>query len=405
MNNNTWQESDALYIGVLSGTSLDAVDVALVDFKATPRLLTTHSEPMPEALKHACLALSTTGHCQLEAFGSLDQQLGHLFSKAVLALLQKEKLPQTAIQAIGSHGQTIWHQPKGPHPFTMQIGDPNLIAELTGITTVADFRRRDMAAGGQGAPLACGLHQALFHTDKQRFIINIGGIANLTVLTPGADTLGFDSGPGNGLMDQCAQLYWGQTYDKNGALATQGKVHQVLLDALLSHPYIRMVAPKSTGREVFHWAWVESEIKQLNLNIDPIDIMATLLAFTVETIALHIEQYHKPNSEIYLCGGGAHNETLVIKLQDRLGCHVFTTKVLGMPPDWVEAILFAWLARQTIHGIPGQLPSVTGASHPVVLGSIYPGESFRQVLIDRERTATPTSGHCIGIADHKTSAV
>ncbi|MFP3874877.1 MAG: anhydro-N-acetylmuramic acid kinase [Thiohalophilus sp.] len=364
------------YIGLMSGTSLDGIDAALLDFSAAPSLLAHHSQPLPDALRQQLYQLQSPGQDELTTVMRLDVELGRLFAKAVQALLKKTGLSANRIAGIGSHGQTLRHYPDGPNPSTLQIGDPNLIAELTGITTIADLRRRDMAAGGQGAPLVPAFHAALFrHSSRNRAILNIGGIANLTLLPATAKTpiTGFDSGPGNGLMDAWIEQHQQQSYDRDGEWAASGHVHPGLLERLLHDPYFARTPPKSTGREYFNLSWLQAALEPF-ADLAPRDVQATLCELSARSIAEALQATMQSVDEVLICGGGVHNRTLYQRLGELLTpARLASTAEAGLDPDWVEAAAFAWLARQTLAGQPGNLPSVTGASHPVVLGGIYPG--------------------------------
>lgn len=360
----------------MSGTSADAIDAALVEFQGhQPRVLRATTTPLPESLRTQVLSLYESGENEIDRMGSLDRQLASAFAKAALQLLQEAGVTPAAVAAIGSHGQTLRHRPRPSTglPFTLQIGDPSLIAELTGITTVADFRRRDMAAGGQGAPLAPGLHQAVFaEPGRDRAVINIGGIANITWLPDTGPAIGYDTGPGNGLMDAWIARSQGRPYDEAGAWAAQGKVDTDLLMKLMDHPYFQLPPPKSTGREEFHWNWLTALLEQYPA-VTAVDVQATLLELTARTIGNAIQAHKATGVEIYICGGGARNTTLMERLQTLLpGCSIRTTDELGIPPDYVEAVAFAWLAMRTLQRQPGNLPSVTGAVREVILGGIYP---------------------------------
>jgi anhydro-N-acetylmuramic acid kinase len=367
----------ALYIGLLSGTSVDAIDGVLVDLRYTPPLIVcTHTHPIPEGIRNTVFQLALSGNHEIEALRYLDQQLAQLFSETALALCHKTSIKSEQILAIGSHGQTVRHYPPTPEQagYSLQIGDPNIIAEQTGITTVADFRRRDIAAGGHGAPLAPALHNTLFRSaTSDRIILNTGGIANITYLPRKGETIGFDTGPANGLMDSWCQLHQGQAYDINGRWAARGKVQFALLEQWLQHPYFTLPAPKSTGREDFNLPWLNQELERYGKNLAPEDIQATLLALTTESIARAIDAIDmEAKAEVYICGGGAHNQTFCSALTQRLSPRLFSnTESLGVPPDWVEAIAFAWMAKQTMEKATGNLPSVTGARREVILGGIF----------------------------------
>lgn len=368
-----------LYIGLMSGTSADAIDAALVDLETHPRLLDHFSLPLPENLRSRLTQLQTPMSGELDLAGELDWQLGELFADAALALLEKSSFSAADIRAIGSHGQTIRHRPPsaGIRGFSWQIGDPNLIAQKTGITTVADFRRRDMALGGQGAPLVPAFHKALFHSpEKDRILINIGGIANITWLGRNGEVRGFDTGPGNCLMDSWVLQHQRRAYDDDGRWANQGSVNHALLAKLLSYSYFSLKAPKSTGREEFNLQWLE-EYLQASPPLAPQDVQASLLELTAGSISEAIKPILiATNTEIYVCGGGAYNSRLIQRLQEMLtGNQVSTTQELGLAPDWIEAMAFAWLAQQTLEGKPGNLCKVTGASEQTILGGIFPGSS------------------------------
>lgn len=366
---------DELYIGLMSGTSLNGVDAVVLAFSnATPRLLHSHSEAFPASLYTDLQQLVTTQQTSLSKFAAIDHQLAVVYSLAVKKLLHNANLLPTQIHAIGCHGQTVYHQPDGEHRNTLQLGDPSFIAEATGIRVVADFRRRDMAAGGQGAPLVPAFHAASFRVPTQhRVILNIGGIANITIL-PAIDTgevTGFDTGPGNTLLDQWAGRHRNQAYDRNGEWAGTGKVNESLLQTLLNDRYFTRMPPKSTGREYFNLDWLETH---LNPAYRAEDVQASLLELTCQSIARDILRYASKTTEVFVCGGGAHNSVLMKRLAQILDpIRVETTAVLGIDVEWVEAAAFAWLARQSMHQQAGNLPGVTGATHPVVLGGIFPG--------------------------------
>lgn len=363
------------YIGLMSGTSVDAVDAALVRIDADRiELVATHRRPLPDTVRAAVHALCTPGADELEQAGRLDIALGECLAEAVAALLEAAQIEREAVRAVGSHGQTVRHRPQGAHPFSLQIGDPAVIAERTGITTVADFRPRDLAAGGQGAPLACAFHEAAFRTEgRTRAIVNIGGIANLTRLpgAPGEPVTGFDTGPGNTLLDAWARSHLGKDFDHEGRWARTGSVSVRLLAALLADPYFDRPPPKSTGREYFNLRWLDRTLSRHG-GLAPQDVQATLCRLTAESIGRAVERHAAPIDEVYLCGGGVHNSVLVDALRAALAPRpVETTAALGVAPDWVEAAAFAWLAHCTLEGRPGNVPSVTGARRPVVLGAIW----------------------------------
>jgi len=304
--------------------------------------------------------------------------LGKLFAEAANALIEKSGIPRREIRAIGSHGQTIRHRPQAKHPFTLQLGNPSMIAEQTGLTTVADFRARDMASGGQGAPMVSGFHQLMFRSQHvDRVILNIGGIANITALPKdlAKPVLGFDTGPGNTLLDQWIHQHQNCAHDTAGHWAASGKVSTALLNSLLSDPYFKKPPPKSTGREDFNLEWLESHVNAQNKKMAAEDVQATLVQLTVRTIVQAIRDFLPQTQEVYVCGGGAHNNALMKQLAESLsGIPVSTTETLGMPPDWIEAAAFAWLAHQAMERQSGNVPSVTGAKRAVVLGGIFPGD-------------------------------
>jgi anhydro-N-acetylmuramic acid kinase len=365
------------YIGLMSGTSADGIDAALVSIPSAGgfTLRATHQHPFPHEVRVDIQALMRPGADEIDREGELDMQLGQLFAEAAAELLDKAGLAPHQIRAIGSHGQTIRHRPRAVHAFTRQIGNPSVIAEVTGITTVADFRARDMAAGGQGAPLVPAFHAALFRkTGTNRAIINIGGIANVTWLAGDAkaSVTGFDTGPGNALLDLWATRQLGRAFDADGTWAHSGKVLPDLLARLLDEDYFRQRPPKSTGREQFHLDWL---MRQISGAEAPHDVQATLAELSARSIADAVRGLLPGSAdEVYVCGGGAHNRDLLARLQAALGrTPLATTSVLGLDPDWVEAAAFAWLAHQTLAGHAGNLPSVTGARRSVVLGGIYLG--------------------------------
>jgi anhydro-N-acetylmuramic acid kinase len=373
-------DAGELYVGLMSGTSLDGIDAVLlelsIDQSPQPRLLAAQTFPLDSSLHEQLQALLQSGTDEIERMGRADRQLGLAFGAAVTSLLQTARVPASAVRAIGSHGQTIRHRPPGAHaeyPFTLQIGDPSSIAQLTGITTVADFRRRDIAAGGQGAPLVPPFHRAVFKGPRARAIVNIGGIANVTLLPVDGSVTGFDTGPGNTLMDNWIARHRGATYDRDGAWASGGSVVPELLQRLLATPYFSAAAPKSTGREFFNLTWLEQQIASIGQPPAPIDVQATLVELTARTIADEITALSPTLNEVFVCGGGAYNMLLMQRLEALLHPRQLgSTAQLGIEPEWVEAAAFAWLAQQTLAGRPGNDPAVTGASTPCVLGAIYP---------------------------------
>ena len=366
MNN---PDKTELYVGIMSGTSLDGIDTALLDFSSsTPRLVATHYRPYPETLKKTLLALHDPAQGELHLAQLTANELSHEYAAATHALLLKAGVIPDQVVAIGCHGQTIRHRPEAG--YTTQLCNAALLAELGGITVVSDFRSRDIAAGGQGAPLVPAFHNMMLrHANTHRVIVNIGGIANITNLAPGKPTSGFDCGPGNLLMDLWVNRHLGQPYDKEGSWANSGSVIPALLKTLLDEPFFRSTPPKSCGRDLFNSGWLE---RHLQGNEKPADIQATLLALTVQSIVNAIRDYCAGTQEIYLCGGGAHNTALLDGLRTLLpACSIRLTDHLGIEADWMEAIAFAWLARQALHGHAASLPEVTGARHPSILGAIY----------------------------------
>ena len=363
------------YIGLMSGTSVDGIDAALVSISAPDRpvLVATYAHPMPPSTRGEIQALMQTGTNEIDRLGELDMALGELFAEAANAVIRQSGFDKKTIRAIG---QTLRHRPRAGHPFTLQIGNPSVIAERTGVTTVADFRARDIAAHGQGAPLVPALHQHMFHSPQcNRVIVNIGGIANVTYLpADGTQPVsGFDTGPGNTLLDQWIGRHRASSHDEAGQWAASGKSSKALLEHLLKDPYFQVAPPKSTGREHFNLAWLDQYLKQLPSVPAADDVQATLLQLTAQTIAGAIRGYLPQAQEVYICGGGAHNRQLLCALAENLpGLPVTTTEALGLHPDWVEAVAFAWLAHLTLERHPGNLPSVTGATRAVILGGIYP---------------------------------
>lgn len=360
-----------LYLGVLSGTSMDAIDIAAVNFSLTiPSIYATSSTPLPSNYKERYLQIINTGNCRLEELGDLDNWTAELFANAINGFLKEHNIDKKDITAIGSHGQTLWHAPFANRPFTLQIGDPNLIAVKTGITTIADFRRANIAAGGQGAPLAPAFHQAVFSKAQEpRCIVNIGGFSNISVLENNK-YFGFDPGPGNCLMDYWVKTHFNLDFDQDGKLAAIGKVNTTLLECCLADPYFKRSAPKSAGREYFNPAWLEDKIAASKQNDAAVNVLATLLQLTAQSISNAIKDHASSNTRVFICGGGAKNLQLLSVLSTQLEQTVLTTAELGIDPSWVEAALFAWLAKETVNGRTINLPT-TGATLPVVLGGIY----------------------------------
>lgn len=360
------------YIGLMSGTSADGIDAAVIDLTDhTFKLIGSRYEKYPQFLRREILDLCQSGNHEIARMGALDHKLGKRFAEATNQLLQQLNLHPSQVTAIGSHGQTIRHQPETDHPFTLQIGDPNIIASETMITTVADFRRKDIALGGQGAPLVPAFHQWLWgNKGRNRVIINIGGMANITLLfKTNAQLLGFDTGPGNVLLDTWSEVILKQAFDKNGAWAAKGRVDEPLLQKMLLDPYFKKKPPKSTGREKFNLNWLQ----QFSLEaLPPEDVQATLTELTVKHIIDSIRE-HMDEGDLYVCGGGAFNQHLMqrLKAQAEPAYSVHTTETQGLPPDQVEACAFAWLAQQTLMRKTANVPSVTQAKYPSILGGIY----------------------------------
>lgn len=405
---------DGLYIGMMSGTSLDGMDAVLCQFNAAQntdsstgkpmQLLATYSQDFPPRLREVLLALSqphgvddliaqihepsAQSNSELDWFGWASRSYGEFASDVVNALLQQANVDVEAadILAIGCHGQTVRHRPQ--MGFSLQLLDANIIAERTGISVVSDFRRRDMAVGGQGAPLVPAFHHALFaNSDTTRVLLNLGGIANITVLPADADSVdtspvvGYDTGPANLLLDAWSALHTGKDYDAKGAWAQSGQVIEPLLNQLLAHRFFKKSYPKSTGREDFNLAWLQDELQKFdqtaaNTRYSSADVQATLTELTAISACDQINQFinndnNNKSSAVYVCGGGALNDYLMTRLQAHLPhCPVKTTESLGLSPTWVEAVAFAWLARQTLMGDTGNLPAVTGANKSVVLGQV-----------------------------------
>lgn len=356
----------------MSGTSLDGVDAVLADFKGnSPALLQTYFQPYDDALKEQLLGLHQSGNDELHRAAILGNQLSHCYAQAVTGLLKGVGINSKQIAAIGCHGQTVRHCPEKTRGYTIQLVNSALLAELTGISVVSDFRSRDIAAGGQGAPLVPAFHQAVFmHASSPRVIVNIGGIANITRLHSRLPVIGFDSGPGNLLMDAWCLQHTGKHYDGNGCWAASGHVIPALLDTLLADPYFERNPPKSTGRDWFNLEWLQQKTSGSE---PPVDVQATLLQLTAHSIVAAVVDNCPDTEEIYVCGGGAHNAALMKGLIDKLpGRKVGKTDLLGVAADWVEAFAFAWLAQRTLQRETGNLASVTGAKGDRILGAIHP---------------------------------
>ena len=366
-----------LFLGLISGTSADGIDAALVRFHgdgphARPELLHGRTHGWDAALRARLLELGQQAQAlTLDAVGELDVRIGRAFAEAANACIAAAGIQRAAIAAIGSHGQTLRHRPQGEAHFTLQLGDAHVIAERCGLPVVADFRRRDVAAGGHGAPLVPAFHAAVLHaTDEDRAALNLGGIANLTLLPAHGDVRGFDTGPANGLMDAWCLRHTGQAFDAGGRFAAQGRVDSALLARLLAEPWFALAPPKSTGRDQFHLDWVEAA---LDGGESPADVQATLLALTARTVADALHATQPATSRVIVCGGGVHNPLLMAALADAMPAATIESSALhGLDPDFVEAMAFAWLAREHLAGRPGNLPAVTGAAGPRVLGALYP---------------------------------
>ncbi|WP_444997174.1 anhydro-N-acetylmuramic acid kinase [Aliikangiella sp. IMCC44359] len=391
MNQNNGQNSTnrnvPLYIGLMCGTSIDGVDVALVDFgQVQCELIDSYLHPInPEVkakLRSLCSLACAENHLtgfehRIELLGELDNQMGYVFAEAVNHLLKKRSISKDDIGAIGSHGQTIRHQPAQNSPFTLQIGDPNIIAHQTGIQTVSDFRRMDMAAGGQGAPLAPAFHNAAMRSQKaNRIILNLGGIANITLLPKKSSqsVIGFDTGTANTLLDvwyMHNHPHAQDDFDRDSHFALQGTLQLDLLEQLLSDPYFQLPPPKSTGREYFSIEWLFEQLQHLKTQYTPADIQRTLLELTAVSVSNAILGLNLNGYEVYTCGGGTHNPFLIERLEVHLKTQILPTDVLGISGDYLEAMTFAWLAHQRVNQLPGNLPSVTGAKGYKVLGAIY----------------------------------
>ena len=363
-----------LYIGIMSGTSMDGIDAVLVDLsEGKVNVLQKHSEDFPNKLKEKLDQLIRTFQTDLLTLGEIDHQLALCYAKTANNLVEKSGVSRSQIRAIGCHGQTVFHSPLSEHPFTMQLGDGNLIAAKTEITTVTDFRRMDMALGGNGAPLAPGFHQAFLNSNKEkRGILNLGGIANLTITADQeTNVIGFDSGPANCLMDTWIYKIKNKKYDNGGNWAKSGKIIPELLDRMLKEEYFQKTAPKSTGRELFNLNWLNDHLKLLPTYKD-VDVQSTLLELTAVTVSNSVIKSNHKLDAIYTCGGGAYNDYLLERLQHHMpNVKISTTDELGVSVQLVESIAFAWLAMQRINKQHGNLPSVTGASQNALLGAIY----------------------------------
>ena len=359
-----------LVAGLMSGTSLDGVDAVLIDFSEnSPRTMATFWLPYPAEIRRQAMQLQAASHDEIHQAAMLANDLARCYAAAVREVLAGAGVGAAQVAAIGCHGQTIRHQPAAG--YSIQLNNPALLAELTGIAVVADFRSRDIAAGGQGAPLVPAFHAAVFGDPQHhRVILNLGGIANLTDLNPGQPVRGFDCGPGNLLMDAWTERHRGQRFDENGHWAAQGRVLPDLLQRLLADDFFTASPPKSCGRDEFNNDWLE---RRLAGGERPEDVQATLLELTAVSASAAIGRWCGSPTEVFVCGGGARNDALMARLRHHLpDCRVAGTDSLGQPGDWVEAVAFAWLAWRTLRGEPGNLAAVTGARGPRILGAIYP---------------------------------
>ncbi len=360
----------SLFIGIMSGTSLDGADAVLADFaQGQPRSIGFATIPLPAELRQRLLALSSPGSDSLDAAGACAAELAEIYADAVLRLTRSTGVAAAEIAAIGCHGQTVRHRPD--RGYTIQLNDAARLAERTGIDVVADFRSRDIAAGGQGAPLVPAFHDAVFRdATRHRVIVNIGGISNATSLPPSLPATGFDCGPGNLLMDAWAQRHLARPFDEDGRWAAAGGIDTDLLRRLMDEPYLAQRPPKSTGRELFSDSWLDG---RLDGGASPADVQATLLEFTAASIVQAIDRYCGRPEELFLCGGGARNPRLVGRIAElAAGRPVRLTDDLGVPTGQVEAMAFAWLAMKCIRREALDLSGVTGAAHPCILGAIYP---------------------------------
>lgn len=374
------------FIGLMSGTSLDGVDAVLMQYQQPDgqeqwQQIAQAFVAYPNQIKQDLLALHTPAQHELHTAAVMGNRLAALYAQAVHAVLANGQLAASQISAIGCHGQTVRHCPDlgDGEAYTLQLGNHAKLAELTGISVVGDFRSRDIAAGGQGAPLVPAFHQSVFASGQtHRVIINIGGIANLTDLPRDGKVTGFDSGPGNLLMDAWTLEHTGQAYDASGSWAAQGSVHLPLLHAMLAEPYLQLPPPKSTGRDLFNRQWLQQHLEAVvrdageTAAVPPVNVARTLLEYTAKTIADALQRDCAGAQEVYVCGGGAHNDMLVSRLQSLCGLPLQATDSLGIGADWVEAVAFAWLAQRCVDGLSGNLPAVTGARGPRILGAIYP---------------------------------
>jgi anhydro-N-acetylmuramic acid kinase len=364
-----------LFAGLISGTSRDGVDAVLACLNESIEVIATRAVPYPKQLAGDLRELIDSGKRPDGALaGDLNRRLGEIFAQVTMELLAAANVSPSRVTAVGSHGQTVWHEPTGDNPLTIQLGDPRLIANLTGIPTVADFRSADIRAGGEGAPLAPLIHRALLRDKDERIALaNLGGIANVTLLEPGQPVRGWDTGPANCLLDGWIRRHQKLSFDDCGRWASGGDVIEPLLECLLADPYFRQFPPKSTGVEYFNMAWLDQQFEVSGVKVDamePRNVQTTLAELTAVTVANAVAE--SGTETLLVCGGGVHNTDLVERLQKHLpGIRVISSADRGVPPDWVEALLFAWLAGQRLSGIPQDTRSITGASEPVLLGEIF----------------------------------
>lgn len=366
-----------LFLGMISGTSIDGVDAVLAEIGDDDfRIVGAATTPFPPDLHTRLRKLVETPQTSLRELGSLDVAVGRFFAECALRLIAASGGRPEDVTAIGSHGQTVYHEPVGAEPFSLQLGDPNVIAAMTGCATVADFRRLDIALGGQGAPLVPAFHAWAFGDSReQRVVVNIGGIANITVLAPGRDVTGFDTGPGNTLLDVWIRASNEKPYDDGGRWAAGGAINKALLDACLAEPFFGIRPPKSTGRELFNREWLDKQLARIGTSVSAVDVQATLAELTATTIAAAIRDELPDCREVIVCGGGVHNDDLMTRLRRLTATQVSTTDSHGVPPDWVEGAAFAWLARARVRGLAGNVPTVTGARRHALLGGVYLGRT------------------------------
>lgn len=358
------------FLGLISGTSADGIDAALVAFEPALQLVFRRTYAWDSELRERLVVLGQgSTPLTLDDIGELDTRIGRQFAETAARAISDSGIDPSRIAAIGSHGQTLRHRPTGAFPYTLQLGDPNSIVERSGCMVVADFRRRDVAAGGQGAPLMPAFHAAMLaSSDESRAVLNLGGIANLTLLPKSGPVRGFDTGPANGLMDAWCRMHTGNDYDAGGEMAAAGRLDEALLQRLLDEPWFSLPPPKSTGRDHFHAGWLLPRLR----GEAAADVQATLAALSARTIAEALAATQPDTERVIACGGGVHNRTLMDALAAELACPLESSAGHGLHPDFVEAMGFAWLARETLAGRPGNRPEVTGARGPRVLGAIYP---------------------------------